>query len=186
MLTSLTLAFAVALAAPAPAAAPLSAKAESALRAQTTRLFDAWIRGDDEEFVRSLYPGLVRALGGSPRAVETIRSQRAQLAQAGFSTTTSTVGKVRSCVRVAKELQCVVEGSQVMRTPKGRLTVQTATIAFSKDGGVRWTFLSISSDDDVRKTFPEVSAELPLALDEAPQLEPEADGAAPAPAAVTP
>jgi len=155
-----------------PAAFTLPAPAANALRQQLERMNAAALRDDDDAVVKSMYPKLVQAMGGSAQARKKVEEMRLGIKADGAVALSAKVGAIRGCDRVRKQVQCVVEGTQVIRVTGGRLFVGTETIAFSDDGGARWTFLSGGQDPEVlRSMFPELSPGLPLRPSVPPRFE---------------
>jgi hypothetical protein len=90
----------------------------------------------------------------------------------GATILTATVGEVRGCAKAGKQIQCVVEGTQVIRVSGGRLLAKTETLAFSSDDGAHWTFLGGGQEPAVlRETLPELSPMLPLRPRSTPSFE---------------
>lgn len=154
---------------PAAAARPparpveLPEAAARALREQLQAMNDAGRRGDRAALVAAMHPRIVQELGGRQRAMEQLAELEKGMKAQGAVVEEAKVKGVRACVRAGNQLQCLVEGTQLIRVPGGNLRGETETVAFSDDGGRRWTFVaSGQSPEALRQGLPELAPELPL------------------------
>lgn len=173
MLTTLLLAVTLT-ASPPPKAGvfTLPEAASRTLREQLARMNEAAVRADDAAVVRSMYPRVVQAMGGRTEAQRKVEKTRLSMNSDGATILSATVGEVRGCAKAGKQIQCVVEGTQVIRVSGGRLLAETETLAFSSDDGAHWTFLGGGQDPAVlRAALPELSSVLPLRPRSAPKFE---------------
>jgi len=157
-----------------PPAFNLPESAARALRQQLEQMTDAALREDDDAVVRAMYPRVVQAMGGTAQARRQVEAARLGVKSDGATVLSSKVGAIRGCAKARKQIQCVVEGTLVMRVAGGRLHVETDTVAFSGDGGANWTFFAGGQDPAaLRAALPELSLSLPLRPRSPPKFERE-------------
>jgi hypothetical protein len=146
--------------------------AARSLRQQFDQMSQAALRKDDGAVVKAMYPPVVRGMGGEAQVLRMLEDARHEI-EAGGGVITSTLVAIRKCARQSAQIQCLLHGKQIIRVPEGRLESDTATLAFSDDGGVRWTFVDAGQDRRIRKALPEVSPDLPLRRQPPPRLQAE-------------
>jgi hypothetical protein len=148
--------------------------AKQALREQAQQMMDAALRDDDAALVQRMYPKVVEKMGGPEKARKIIEASRQNLKNEGATVISSTIGDIRECKEIKTQIQCVIDGTQVMRISGGRLVTQTETLAFSDDDGKHWTFFNGGQDPEaLRRNLPELSPDLPLRKQLPPKFEPK-------------
>lgn len=144
------------------------------LREQSRRMASLAVAKDWAPFVETMYPGVVKMLGGAQKAREASAEAAAESEKAGTKITAAEVADPRFCVRVAGGgLQCVVRQTTRILHDGERYRIVADLIAFSGDRGSHWTFLTAANHDlaTLRKALPELSPDLPVV----PQSEPVPD-----------
>jgi hypothetical protein len=162
-LATTILAFAFSTAAVESQAYPLPAAERQELRRQLEEMNAAARRGDDARVLKYLHEAVVQGLGGPAAALQSMARVREQMKADGAEIQRSDVSDAPPpCVRSADRIQCVVAGAQYLRMTGTTYLGATQTLAFSSDGGKRWTFASVVDPDALRAQLPEVSRDLPL------------------------
>ena len=122
----------------------LAPEAMRALLDQASKMTEAYLRSDYVAMVDFTYPPLVRELGGREAAVAKFRKMDQEMAASfgSYEIVESKAGKVLACARTPKkQLQCVLDQRQTVRIAYvGLIRSQIDLLAFSDDGGKRWTF----------------------------------------------
>ena len=141
----------------------LSREETEALLAQNQAMNEAGMRGRFDVVVDATHPSVIQGMGGKKQAVLSIEQGMASLKAAGFTILETRATKVRACVKVGIQYQCIVDGYQRVRAPQGTARGETETLAISDDGGKQWFFVANSqSPEALRAAFPWVSKRLPL------------------------
>ncbi len=160
---TVVISFHLALGAPPETDLELSREQTDTLLAQHRAMNDAAMRGRFDVLVDATHPSVIEEMGGRERAVLAIEQATASLKAEGFTILETRATKVRACVKVGVQYQCVVDGYMRLRASQGTFRGETETLAISDDSGKRWFFIANSrSPELLRASLPWVSKRLPL------------------------
>jgi hypothetical protein len=149
------------------------AAAATAARKQATEMYQAFVRGEMETFVGFMHPKITEMMGGTQKAIETIRKAMADAAAQGLTATKATASPVQQLVEVAPgKLQVIIPADVVMSGKDAEVRQRSFLLGFSSDGGKTWKFVDTGStgSDGIRKIFPECSPALKIPARSKPEV----------------
>lgn len=136
-------------------------------QAEAIAMVEAYAKGDYDAFIDRLPPKLIALSGGREAMKDVFKKGPAP----GVKIGAVKVSPPDALVRADGTLQCALEEYQEMEINGQRVFVRSYMIGLSRDGGVHWEFISVSDHSlaEVREMFPEVSTELNVRPQTAPQ-----------------
>lgn len=140
------------------------------VRTQANEMGKAFIGGDYQTFVRYTYPQLVKVMGGEMMMMAQLKKMSDDMKAQGMSCKRISFGDVSPVVKSQNELQCTLSQQTEIVLASGGLITSSTLIAFSTDGGVRWTFMDTSNKDEatIRKLLPNLSRSIVIPVAKVP------------------
>jgi len=145
-----------------------------ALRKASKAMCAASVANDAKALVDTFYPGAVKAMGGAEEALKTTAESMERSKNNPIKLVSADAADPHFCTRGKDgSLQCVLKQTNRYLHDGTRLVSTGDVVAFSPDKGATWTFLnaSLQALDRLRKTFPELSPDLPISLQKPPAPE---------------
>lgn len=133
----------------------------------------ATMKGDYAKVIDMTHPGLVKALGGREKAIQTAKDAMAQVAKQGITLKSFTTGDPEEFFVEGKNTFVVVPNSVVMNFPGGKLVGKSFLLGISDDDGKTWKFAEGSGLHDTKeneKSLPKFPAKLKLPAKEPPVI----------------
>lgn len=152
----------------------LEAPQLQALRKSAIAMRDAAVANDAKALVATMYPGAIKAMGGEAEARKLVNETMEQGRKGMLQLTSADVAPPHFCTRTPDGgLQCVLKQTNHYLHDGKKLFTVADVIALSADKGATWTFLSASANsiERLRRSMPELSADLPISPQRAPAPE---------------
>ena len=104
-------------------------------------MYDAFVKGDLDSFVRYTYPPLVEKMGGTEAMIATIKGGMAGMERDGLALKSATIEMPVQVVEAGEELHALLPMSLTMTAPGGELHAPSHLLGISADKGATWTFI---------------------------------------------
>lgn len=147
------------------------------IRVQAMEMANSLIKNDFNGFVKFMHPNIIEFAGGKERMKLKMDSAQVKMQQFGVQFKKYLIGTPGGIVTYKNQLQSVLPVSTVMKTPMGDLSVETAMIVISGDGGKNWWFIdtNVYRADKLKKILPDLSPQLVLPAPKMPKIIPPAE-----------
>lgn len=133
------------------------------IRAQAEDMLRMIMSGDLDGFITYMNPTVVAQMGGAAGVKELIQPGLTEMRNQIEKITLGTISRI---VAETEGLAAFVPVEMIMRIQGTRILLTSYYVAFSKDEGVSWTFLSSQGkpeqDEFVKQLFPKLTSELAI------------------------
>ena len=133
------------------------------IRAHAEDMHRMIMSGDLDGFITYMHPTVVAQMGGTAGVKELIQPGLAEMRN---QIEKMTLGTISHVVAETEGLAAFVSVEMIMRIQGTRILLRSYYVAFSKDEGVSWTFLSSQGkpeqDEFVKQLFPKLTSEIAI------------------------
>ncbi|TCJ17851.1 hypothetical protein EPD60_06610 [Flaviaesturariibacter flavus] len=131
-----------------------------------------FMKNDFNGFVKYMHPNIIGFAGGQEKMKTRMDSAYTMMQRFGVSFKKYLIGTPSAIVSYKNQLQSVLPVSTVMKTPMGDLSVETAMIVISNDGGKSWWFIdtNVYRADKLKSILPDLSPDIVLPARSKPKL----------------
>jgi hypothetical protein len=136
--------------------------ASDSLRAQASRMANAFVTADYTTFLHYMHPKIVQISGGQQKMKETLTQMVTQMNTGGMTFSSVTVDSASAFIKTALTLQATIKQHTTVKLPSGRSMATSTLIGMSSDNGAHWKFVDTHNKtiEDMRKALPNLSAAL--------------------------
>jgi hypothetical protein len=152
---------------------PNNAAIKLAAKAKVQILNDATIQGDYAKVADLIHPNAVAFQGGRANLIASVEKSMKDMKRDGIEIRSSQVGEPSEIVSNGEELFIVVPFDLTMKCRDGMMISYGYVIGVSPDQGRKWTFVSTSIGEAIKKVLPNLPEALKLPEPKKPVIEKE-------------
>lgn len=147
------------------------------IKAQATKMAEAFTAQDYDTFFQYTYPPLLKAAGGKDGMAKSLQAALSKLKDDSIGFQSVSIGAPSSVYKAGTELHALIEQTIVLNVKGGTLTQQAWLLAVSDDNGNRWYFVDTAplTNENISKAFPHFNKALVLPAKKKPVFTPAAE-----------
>jgi len=143
-----------------------------AVKKQAEEMGYAMMKKDYKTYIKFMHPKVIAHMGGEQGVLDTMKSVEAHMAKYGMKLAYINLDEPTPIIDTAGELQCTISSNADITVKGGVIHANSVFICISKDKGLHWVYIDISSDYEwVRNEMKTLSSKLVIPVPQKPSFE---------------